>query len=96
MLFSEKMAQIPQPSRRALWDEYRTLCTALALNVTLKKESRIPTEAELRPLREAAEKANEILGNFGISPSFCPHSSDFFPCLLEELTAIMNTPSTKD
>ena len=96
MLFSEKMAQFPQPQRAALWDEYRTLCTALALQVTLRKENRDPRDGELIPLREAAKRADALLTEGGFEPSFYPEQADFFPRLLAELTQIINTPSTKD
>lgn len=96
MLFSEKMIQIPQPRRRALWDTYRILCTALVLNVTLKKENRAPTEEELRPLRDAAQTANGILAEFHFPPSFFPEKDEFFSLLLEELFAVSKHPSGKD
>ena len=96
MLFSEKMSQVPQPQRAELWKEYRTLCTALALNVTLRKENRPPREAELIPLREAAKRADAILTEAGFPPSFVPDEEDFFPKLLNELNEIMKNPSSKD
>ena len=96
MLFSEKMTQIPQPQRAELWKEYRTLCTALALNVTLRKENREARDAELSPLREAAKRADVILTEEGFAPSFAPDEEDFFPRLLNELNEIMKNPSSKD
>ncbi len=96
MLFSEKMAQIPQPRRADLWKEYRVLCTALALNVRLKKEDRTPTEEELSSLREAAITANGILNEYGFSPSFFPEERDFFKKLIHELSAIASNPSKQD
>ncbi len=96
MLFSEKMSLIPQPRRANLWQEYRTLCTGLALHITLKKEQRLPTPEELVPLRQAARQANAILEEYEFSPSFFPDKEDFFPLLIEELTRISHTPSRKD
>ncbi|MBP3300341.1 MAG: hypothetical protein J6M34_02405 [Clostridia bacterium] len=96
MLFSEKMSQVPQPDRADLWREYRTLCTALALNVKLRKEAREATEAELSPLQEAARKANELLARHGMAPSFFPEKSDFLHLLTEELQRIMEQPSNRD
>lgn len=96
MLFSEKMAQVPQPHRADLWREYRTLCTALALNVKLRKEAREATEAELSPLQDAARKANELLERHGMPPSFFPEKSDFLLLLTEELQRIMEQPSNGD
>ena len=96
MLFSEKMKKIPQPDRAMLWNEYRTLCTALTLNAALKKENRLPSPEELAPLRNAGERANDLLEKHGFSPSFFPQKENFFSHLLEELTAIMNAPSDKD
>lgn len=96
MLFSEKMTKIPQPQRRALWDSYRILCTALTLNATLQKEKRSPSEEELSPLRASAQTANGILAEFQFTPSFFPEQEDFFPRLLEELSAISKHPSGKD
>ena len=93
MLFSEKLTQIPQPARAALWQEYRTLCTALSLQITLNKERRSPNEAELVPLKQAAAQANAILKEYGFPPSFFPESEDFFSQLTVEMTSIANTPS---
>lgn len=92
MLFSEKLTQIPQPARAALWQEYRTLCTALSLHVTLNKEHRSPNEEELAPLKQAAGQANAILKEYGFPPSFFPESEDFFSRLTEEMTAIAHAP----
>ncbi len=96
MIFSEKMKAIPQPRRADLWTEYRTLCTALALQVKLKKENRTPTEEELFSLRKAAENANKILEEYGFSPSFFPQSETFFEQLTEELSAVAKNPSKED
>lgn len=96
MLFSEKMSRIPQPHRAELWQQYRTLCSALAINVQIKKENRIPTEQELMPLKEAAKKADEILRTFGQSPSFFPDRDNFWNRLLEELTAVKEAPTKGD
>ena len=93
MIFSEKMKAVPQPRRADLWTEYRTLCTALALQVKLKKENRSASEEELYPLRKAAENANKILEEYGFSPSFFPRSETFFQQLTEELSAIANHPT---
>ncbi len=96
MIFSEKMALVPQPRRAALWTEYRTLCTALALQVNLRRERRTATEEELNPLKDAAKKANEILAEFGMEPSFFPEREDFFPLLTEELASIAKSPKHRD
>ena len=96
MLFPEKMSAVPQPRRADLWREYRTLCTALSLQVKLRREERPPTEAELSPLREAAGKANGILAEFGMTPSFFPTDAEFFAKLLEELSAAMKAPRRPD
>lgn len=96
MIFSEKMKSVPQPRRADLWTEYRTLCTALALQVKLKKENRKASEEELSPLRKAAENANKILEEYGFPPSFFPQSETFFEQLTEELSAVANHPSQHD
>ncbi len=96
MLFDEKMAKIPQPRRADLWKEYRTLCTALVLEVRAKKQARAVTEEELAPLKEAATAADGILAEYGFSPSFFPKEEDFFPKLCEELRQIMAKPRKKD
>ncbi len=96
MLFSEKMAAIPQPKRAKLWQEYRTLCTALALKVQLDRQQRAPTQEELAPLKGAAINANRILEEFHMPPSFSPEKEDFFPLLLAELSALRATPSKGD
>ncbi|MBQ4323008.1 MAG: hypothetical protein IJC19_03630 [Clostridia bacterium] len=96
MLFSEKMARVPQPRRADLWSEYRVLCTALSLQVRRKKEGRNPSEEELIPLKNAAKRANDILLEQGMEISFFPENESFFDALVTELTAIMNTPSDKD
>lgn len=96
MIFSEKMAKIPQPQRGELWNQYRVLCTALVLNIQAKKENRTVTEEEIAPLQTAAKRANEILQDFGFTPSFFPDQPDFFPRLIQELTAVKNAPSTGD
>ncbi len=96
MVFDEKMAQIPQPRRADLWQEYRVLSTALALELRVKKQGRTVTEEELAPLKEAAEKANHILAEYGFSPSFSPEANDFFPRLTEELRQIMAKPRKED
>lgn len=96
LLFSDKMTKIPQPRRADLWDCYRTLCTALALNVTLTREERPPTEEELTPLKQGAERANLILAECGMEPSFFPEAENFFPLLLAELTKITHQPKRKD
>ena len=96
MLFSEKMSKVPQPDRADLWREYRTLCTALALNVKLRKEAREAAEEEILPLMQAARKANELLARHGMAPSFFPEKSDFLLLLTEELQRIMEQPSNGD
>ncbi len=96
MIFSEKMKAIPQPRRADLWNEYRVLCTALALQVTLKRENRTPTEEELRPLKTAANNANAILSEYGFDPSFFPEQEDFFNLLLDELSAVRSNPTKGD
>ncbi|MBO5248386.1 MAG: hypothetical protein J6B54_03700 [Clostridia bacterium] len=96
MLFSEKMAQVPQPRRADLWSQYRILCNALALNVRLKKENRSPAEAELMPLKTAAKTANDILSQFGMEPSFFPESEAFFDLLIQELSEIRSAPAKGD
>ena len=96
MLFSEKMKQIPQPDRAALWDRYRTLCTALALEVRLRKEQRTASEEELHPLKQAAAEADALLGKHGFPPSFRPEDPKFFVMLTEELHNIANSPREKD
>lgn len=96
MLFSEKMSRIPQPQRGELWQEYRVLCTAFPLNVQLKKENRTPTEKELAPLRDAAKKADKILCSCGQSPSFFPDEGDFWNRLMQELTAVKDSPTKGD
>ncbi|MBQ1965775.1 MAG: hypothetical protein II348_03785 [Clostridia bacterium] len=96
MLFSEKMSRIPQPHRAELWQQYRTLCSALAINVQIKKENRTPSEQELAPLREAAKKADEILLEFGQDPCFFPHRDGFWNRMLEELTAVKDSPTKGD
>lgn len=96
MLFSEKMTATPQPRRAELWREYRTLCRALSLRVRLNKEGRAPTEDEVAPLRDAAERANRILEEQGMEPSFFPAEPNFFALLLQELDALMKTPSNQD
>lgn len=96
MLFSEKMARIPQPCRAELWSQYRILCKALALNVILKNENRSPAEAELLPLKAAAKTANDLLSQFGMEPSFFPESTAFFELLLQELSEIRDAPAKGD
>ena len=96
MIFSEKMKAVPQPHRAELWTQYRTLCTALSLQVRLKKENRTASEAELIPLRKAAQTANEILESNGFPPSFFPQSKTFLEELLEELSAVANHPDKQD
>lgn len=96
MLFSEKLTQIPQPARADLWTEYRTLCTAITLQVTLNKEQRSPKGNELEPLRQAAKRANDILQEYGFPPSFFPEAEDFFSRLTQELTAIAHAPRKGD
>lgn len=96
MLFSEKMKKIPQPDRAMLWNEYRTLCSALTLNAALKKENRLPSPEELAPLRNGAERANRILAEQGFEPSFFPAEPNFFELLLRELDAVMQAPSATD
>lgn len=96
MVFSEKMKAIPQPRRADLWGEYRVLCTALALQVTLKRENRPPTEEELRPLKTASNNANAILSEYGFSPSFFSEQEDFFDLLLDELSAVRENNSDND
>ena len=96
MLFSEKMANVPQPRRAELWKEYRTLCSALALKVTLRRENRPPKEEELEALRQAAQRADRILAEYGMEPSFAPDSPDFLPQLLRELEEIASQPKRKD
>ena len=96
MIFSEKMKTIPQPRRADLWNEYRVLCTALALQVTLKRENRPPAEEELRPLKTAANHANAILSGYGFEPSFFPENEDFFNLLIDELSAVRNNPRNED
>ena len=96
MLFSEKLAQIPQPQRAALWKEYRTLTTAAALKIRIQKEDRLPTEEELNPLRQSARDANGILSAFGFLPSFFPEEDRFFELLTEELDRIKKASNEKD
>ncbi len=96
MLFDEKMARIPQPRRADLWGEYRILCTALALELRATRQQREITADEIAPLKEAAEKANGILKEFEISPSFFPEEADFLPRLTEELRQIMAKPRRED
>ncbi|MBO5214528.1 MAG: hypothetical protein J6B86_07150 [Clostridia bacterium] len=96
MIFSEKMKAIPQPRRADLWNEYRVLCTALALQVTLKRENRPPTEEELLPLKTTANNANAILSEYGFDPSFFPESEDFFNLLINELSAVRSNPARGD
>ena len=96
MIFSEKMSRVPQPRRADLWTQYRTLCTALALQVTVGKENRSPTEEELTPLKQAAETANSILSEYGMTPSFFPQQNDFFCLLTEELTKVAHSPKRND
>lgn len=96
MLFSEKLTEVPQPRRADLWTCYRTLCTALSLNVTLRKESRTPADKELLPLRQASMEANSILAEYGMAPSFFPDQEDFFDLLIEELTKIAQSPGRND
>ena len=95
MLFPEKMSAVPQPRRADLWREYRTLCTALSLQVKLRREGRTATEDELS-LREAAGKANGILAEFGMAPSFFPEDADFLEKLLETLSAARKSPRRPD
>lgn len=95
MLFSEVMAQIPQPHRAKLWKEYRTLCNALVLRIREKKQGIAPSEADLLPLRRAAERANEILQEQGYDPFFTPDAPDFLASLLAELDAIAAKKQTE-
>lgn len=88
MLFSEKIALVPQPERAKLWREFRILGRALILQSRLEKEGRGPEDGELTPLRQAAQRANEILSKFDLSPSFFPEDGDFLLRLTAELNKI--------
>lgn len=96
MLFSEKMANVPQPRRAELWKEYRTLCSALALKVALRRENRPAAKEELEALRQAAKRADRILAEYGMEPSFTPDSPDFLSRLLRELEEISRQPKRED
>lgn len=95
MLFSEKLSEIPQPDRAALWEQYTVLCTALSLRVKLKRENRPPSEEEMEPLKKAATQANRILRKHSLSPSFFPDDPEFYSRLLLELDNITNEPLKK-
>lgn len=90
MLFSEKMKLAPQPQRAALWKEFRILGRALVLHTRLANEGRLPTEEELLPFRKAALRANALLAEASLPPSFDPEAEDFFLRLTEELNRIKN------
>lgn len=95
MLFSEIITTVPQPHRAKLWKEYRTLCNALVLRIREKKQGIAPSEADILPLRRAAERANELLREQGYDPVFDPDAPDFLPSLLAELDAIAAKKQTE-